>query len=133
MFCPKCKDDVDPHIDTDTLDGKKVTKDTKAICITCKSNLPVTQFMLKSLYTTKKFFTPKPSRAFQYKCTPCKDFTDAVVKGDKAVCQVCEFPFNLSPHMVIALKLAKGKGITDPEADLREAAKSLESKNVRRP
>lgn len=131
-FCPTCKQDTEPQIDTDTLVNKSLHKDTKAICPTCKSPLALTSFALKSLFSMKRLFTAKPTRAFQYKCSGCKDFTDAVLSKDEkqALCAICGSVFNLTTFTITALKLSKGKQTESIEEDLQQAKNRLENKSV---
>lgn len=111
VFCEKCKTEVDACIDTQTLENKAVGKNTKAICTDCKSALPLTQFALKSLFSMRKFFTAKPTQAFQYKCDTCRDYTEAELSpnGKEAQCKTCKSAFKITPFMLTAFKLSKGK------------------------
>lgn len=131
IFCTTCKQDTEPQIDTETLVDKSLSKNTKAICPVCKTSLNLTSFALKSLFSMKRFFTAKPTRAFQYKCTTCKDFTDAVLSKDEkqAICATCQSPFQVTSFTITALKLTKSKNIDSPvEEDLQKAKQRLESK-----
>lgn len=130
-FCPTCKQDTEPQIDTETLENKALSKNSKAICPTCKTSLNLTSFALKSLFSMKRFFTAKPTRAFQYKCIKCKDFTDAVLSRDEkqALCAVCHTTFNVTAFTITALKLTKTKNIdSSVEEELNKAKERLESK-----
>jgi ribosomal protein S27E len=79
----------------------------------------------------KRFFTAKPTRAFQYKCDSCKDYTDAVLSKDQkeAHCNVCGNKFNVTTFTIAALKLAKSKNIDSSiEDDLNHAKNRLDKK-----
>ena len=109
-FCNTCKSEELIVVDGDTLDNKKVTKDTQAICSSCKGTITdITQFALKSLASMGKIWRPsKPTEAFSFFCKPCRDVKPAKLDETKtkALCSECTTDMNLTAFAIKAMKIA---------------------------
>jgi len=130
VYCNKCNDTTEPLIDLKTIKNKIVTNETKAICNICRSNIPLTIFAMKTLHSMKRYYDPKPARAYQYFCESCNTYTDALLTkdGNQALCVVCGDPHKLTTFMLSALKLAKkNSNLEYVNTDIQDIIKEKES------
>lgn len=109
-YCNHCKTESLIVIDGETLENKKVTKDTKAICPDCKNIVEdITSFALKSLKSMGKVWRPsKPSEAYSFMCKGCRDVKPAKLNDNKtkALCTHCNSDLNLTQFAIKAMKIA---------------------------
>jgi predicted SprT family Zn-dependent metalloprotease len=118
IFCKTCKCDTEPGIDKNTLDGKKVVATTKVLCPTCRSELPMTSFMMQTLVGLGRFITTARSdSAFSFKCTPCDKIVPAMLSETKteALCSSCKANLNVTSFMIKAMAIAKAGGGIDSQ------------------
>lgn len=129
--CPHCNKTTSPLIDKRTLQNKVVVSETKAICEYCRKPIELTFFMIKSLHSMKRFYDPKPDKAHQYFCDNCNAFTDTGIEANKAFCEQCKDPKNLTLFVLRSLLLSKGKTPDITSADLRTELERVKTEPIK--
>ena len=117
MPCSTCKTDVEPSIDRTTLKGKEVIATTKALCPTCRQDMKVNIYMMRTLAKMGQFYTQQVTRsAFSFECKVCDKVLPAVLSKNKkqALCSDCGTEIKISEMMIKAMAIAKNGNI-DPQ------------------
>lgn len=99
VYCPsKTCHEQKPH--------KLRVETNEAVCMECgEVNPGITDFTKKAMKSNGDVFRANQSKKpFTFKCSKCGVDRGAKVVKDQALCEVCEYPLNVSGPMKEALK-----------------------------
>lgn len=108
-----------------TRDHKLKVDSNESVCMDCgETNNMVSEFMKNAMKASGDIYrTVQGRKAFMYKCPKCTVDRGVKVVDERALCESCGHPLNLSAPMIEAIKTTVPK--SEPETSKAEINKGL--------
>lgn len=106
-----------------TRDHKLKVDSYEAICMDCgETNNMVSEFMKHAMKGAGDIYrSTQAKKAFMYKCPKCTIDRGVKIVDEKALCETCLQPLNLSAPMIEAVKQIAGVKSESPKAAVKPA------------